>query len=142
MDYQRFNQDILLRVDVGEELMESVEKVVKEESIALATVSGIGALKSTVLGIYDVKERTYDEVHLDEFMEMSALLGNITTKEGTPYLHLHVTLGNRQGQGFAGHLKKGVVGGTAEILIHVLEGSVERKVCEKTGINIFDFLKD
>lgn len=142
MDYQRFNQDILLRVDVGEELMESVEKVVKEQSISLATVSGIGALASTVLGIYDVKERTYDEVHLDEFMEMSALLGNITTKDNAPYLHLHVSLGNRTGEAFAGHLKKGVVGGTAEILIHILDGTVGRQQCEKTGINIFDFSKD
>ncbi len=140
MDYKRFNDTIMLRVDVDEEVIESIEEVCHKEKVKVAEVTGLGALKYAELGVYHVPTKEYNVIELHEFMEMTALMGNVTTQDGEYYGHFHVNLGNEAGEAFGGHFKQGVVGGTAEIFIRIIEGAVvDRKVCDETGLNIFDF---
>ncbi|NLY08899.1 MAG: DNA-binding protein [Tissierellia bacterium] len=139
MEYRRFDNTIMLRVDYGEELVSSIEKVCREENVKLATVAGIGAFDSVEIGVYDVPTRNYEILTFNQFFELTSLLGNITTKDGDFYGHYHVTIGDEEGVVMGGHLKSGIIGGTGEIAITILDGTIERQKCDITGINVFKF---
>ena len=70
--------------------------------------------------------------------EMIALNGNITRKDGKPYLHLHIALSDENYSVFGGHLNSAVVSITAEIYVTALNGEVNRRVNPETNLNIFD----
>ncbi len=59
MNYKRIGSVIALRVDRGEEIVESVKKVCEKEQIRFAGISGIGAVAPAVVGQYRVAEKRY-----------------------------------------------------------------------------------
>ena len=69
-------------------------------------------------------------------------MGNITQKDGEPYLHMHITIGDpEKNEVHSGHLNKAVIGATSEIFVTVFDKKIGRQLDEKTGINIFEFEK-
>ena len=69
----------------------------------------------------------------------ASLNGNITRKDGSPYLHVHIGLATPDLSLFGGHLVECVISVTAEIFVNVLDCETGRRFDEKTGINIFHF---
>ncbi len=53
MEYRKFGSHYLVRIDRGEEVMESLMKMCREERILLGSVSGLGAADYAEIGIYD-----------------------------------------------------------------------------------------
>ena len=54
MEYQRKHQQLILRLNRGEELLSAVRAVCKEEKILSASVVGLGAADYVKLGVYSV----------------------------------------------------------------------------------------
>ena len=71
--------------------------------------------------------------------EITALVGNITTMDGKPYLHLHITCAASDGTVCAGHLIQGRISLPAEIVVDIIEGELIRKRSEELNINLIDF---
>lgn len=40
---------------------------------------------------------------------------------------------------FGGHLNKAIVSATCEMVIHIIDGKVDRKYNEDIGLNLFEF---
>ena len=119
MEFQKFADTYVVRLDKGEEIIASLQKLCETEQIALASVTGIGAADHAVVGLYDVGQRQYHKTELNGPMEITSLMGNVTQKEGAVYLHLH----------------------TGEIVVRTLPGKVERLLDETvTGLNLFRFV--
>lgn len=138
MDYQRFGNDIVLRLNPGEEIIESIRVLSLAENIQLGTVQGIGACGEVTFGFYHLDEQRYQTIDKNEDLELTSLMGNITTMNGEHYSHLHVNFGDANGNIIGGHLNKGIVSATAELFIHVINGKVNRQKEEKTGINCLE----
>ncbi len=68
-----------------------------------------------------------------------SLTGTINTMNGEFYTHIHMSAGNDKGEVFGGHLNKAVVSDTCEMVIDIIDGSVDRKYDEETGLNVFRF---
>lgn len=70
---------------------------------------------------------------INEFVgefEIVSLVGTLETDD----CHLHISISDKEGNVIGGHLKEGVVGTTAEIVICELEGlSFSREMDEETG---------
>lgn len=140
MEYRKFGNTIVLRLEVGEEIVESLTKLCAGENIRLAQVSGLGAANEITVGIFDTAEKQYYSKTYTGDFEIGALTGNLTRKEGEPYLHLHIVFGNPQKElCAAGHLNRAVISATAELLITVLDGEVGRRLDEAVGLNLFQF---
>ena len=68
-----------------------------------------------------------------------SLNGTINTMDGDFYSHLHMSAGNEKGQVFGGHLNRAIVSATCEMVITILDGTVDRKFDPDIGLNLFDF---
>ncbi len=139
MDYRRFGDTIVARIDRGEEILEQMEVIARKEEIKLASVSAIGAAGEITVGVYDVEKQAYHANHFTGDLEIVSLSGNISTKDGKYYAHLHMSAGDEEGRVFGGHLNRAVICATCEMFIRVLDGTVERKYDEETGLNVFSF---
>ena len=138
MRTKEFENAVALRLDVGDEIVESIKYACDKHGISCGVISGIGAAKSAVIGVYDIEKQSYNGIDVDEFCEIASLNGNVSTMNGELYLHLHAVLGGEK-KVYAGHLQSAVIGATAEIFITPLDGRIDRKRDDKIGINIFDF---
>ena len=54
MDYRRFNDTIIARIDKGEEIVAQVRRIAEAEQIKLASVEALGALSEFNVGLFDV----------------------------------------------------------------------------------------
>ena len=140
MEYRKFADTYVLRIDKGEEIIASLQALCEKENIRLASVSGIGAADRAVIGLYDVGSRQYHKTELEGAMEITSLLGSVTRKDGAVYLHLHINLCDKNMQIFGGHLNECRIGATGEIIVRTIPGQVGRLLDEKvTGLNLFQF---
>ncbi len=139
MEYKRFGDTYLVRIDVGEEIVEQLKALCRDENIRLAQVDALGAVKQAVIGVYDLTEQAYHREDLNEFMEIAGLTGSVTRMNGEVYPHLHATLAGQDNRVHAGHVIGLVVGATCEMFVRVLDGEVNRARDESLGINTIRF---
>ena len=52
MEYRKFPQGYVLRLDPGEEIVGSLTRLVEEEKVELASVSALGAANDVTIGIF------------------------------------------------------------------------------------------
>ncbi len=138
MVYKIFGDTIVVRIDRGEEILSTVINICKKENVKLASITALGAVDHAVVGLYRVAEKRYFPNTFDGEMEMTSLTGNVTTKDGEVYLHMHADFADEEGHVFGGHLNEAVISGTCEMFIHTISGTVERKADDVTGLNVFD----
>jgi predicted DNA-binding protein with PD1-like motif len=139
MEYRRFGSHYLVRIDRGEEVMESLTQMCREEGILLEAVSGLGAADYAKVGIYRVADHQFEGREFEGEQEVSSIVGSITQKDGEPYLHLHINLCDDNMNIHGGHLVRCRISGTCELIVTVLEGHVGRAYDEVTGLNLFEF---
>ena len=139
MDYRRFGDTYVLRLDRGEEICEALETLAVKERITLGQVDGLGAVDDLILSVYDNRARRYLTNPFSGPCEITSLVGNITTREGKPHLHLHLSAGDIRGNAVGGHLKRATISVTAEIMVRVLPGRVDRQFDPDLGIDVLAF---
>ena len=139
MEYRRFSDTIVLRVDPGEEICGALLNIAETERIDLAHISGLGAVNRFTTGVFDTVTKEYHANHFEGLFEIVSLTGTLTRKDGEPYLHAHLSAGDREGHVFGGHLNEAYVSATAEIIVRVIDGKVNRRMDERIGLNLYEF---
>ena len=140
MDYKRFDDTIIARIDRGEDIVEMLKEIALKEDIKLASVDGLGAIGRIETGLFDTAEKKYyNTCERDGDFEITSLTGTVTTMNDEYYGHLHLSAADREGNVYGGHLNKAVVSGTCEMVIRIINGRVERKFSDEIGLNLFDF---
>ena len=139
MDYKRFENTIIARLDKGEEVLEQLEVIAKKEQIRLASVSALGATNDITVGVFRTEEKKYYANHFTGDMEIVSLTGTVSTMKGSYYAHLHMSAGDDHGHVFGGHLNRCVISATCEMVIQIIDGTVDREFNEEVGLNTFCF---
>ena len=139
MDYRKFGAAYVVRLDPGDEIVEKILWLAAVENIRLATITGLGAVDNVTLGIFspDTKQYKANMFHAD--FEIVSLTGTITTQRGRPYAHLHMAVSDLAGRCYGGHLNRAVVSATAEIIMTVLPGEIDRQPDARIGLNLMHF---
>ncbi len=133
------NRAVVIRLEKGEEIVSSIEKACAEQGIKTGIVIGIGALSECTLFASASAERLEpDAKELKGPIELASALGDITLKEGKPYLHMHVSLGLAGTSALAGHLKRGVISLTGEFFILECATQLARKRDESLGMDLIE----
>jgi len=127
---------IVARLETGENYLNSLLKIAQKEKISSGIIlNSIGMLKNVELAYFQGKGK-YKRNRFKDPMEVTATQGNIGKTENGKYkLHVHTTLADESGYAYAGHLEKGTVWVTAEILILKLDKvKFIRKLENETGL--------
>ncbi len=139
MKAKKVNGGYIIRIDKGEEIVESIMSFVEDAKIKLATIQGIGATGELKIGLFKAAEKSYKATVLKGDFEIVSLVGNITQMDNKPYLHLHITVADESHKCFGGHLNYAKVSATFEGFISVIpDTEVERSYNESIGLNLFD----
>ena len=147
MQFRRFGNKYIVRMDRGEEIMSCLEKFCTQERITLAEVKALGAIDDFSVGLFDVATKKYHVNHFEFPAEIVNLWGTITTKDGKYYAHIHMSAGDEKGRVWGGHLNSARVSATCEMIVYDLsEGDtkgyvVERKFDEEVGLNLIEFVE-
>ena len=103
-----------------------------------AELRAIGALKTARLAFYDQSAHTYGEFAVDAPVELLALLGNVSRKDGATFVHAHATLAGHDGACVGGHVAPGCEIFACELLLQELVGEpLEREFDEVTGLALW-----
>jgi hypothetical protein len=123
----------------GDEALGCLQKFVEQEAIAAAQFTGIGAFSSAVLKYFDWDKKRYSEIPVREQVEVASLIGDVALDpSGAPALHIHLVLGKRDGSAFAGHLGRGEVRPTLEIVLHESPAHLHKRHDPETGLALID----
>lgn len=139
MEFKRFGNKVVLRLNKGEEVVESLKNLCKEQSIRLGSVSGVGAVNKATIGLFEAGAKKYHSTEVTGDMEIASLVGNVSEMNGEVYLHLHIVLTNNDYHAFGGHLNSAFISCTGEIVIDVIDGQVDRAFSEEIGLNLIKF---
>ena len=139
MEYKRFNNFVVARIDKGEEILSKIKEISLAENIKLANVNALGATNDFTVGVYKVSEKKYYSNHFQGDFEIVSLTGTINTMNHEFYTHIHMSAGNDKGEVFGGHLNEAIVSATCEMIIHIIDGEVDRIHDDEIGLNLFSF---
>lgn len=126
----------VVRLDPDEEILATLTDFVLKEKIEGAIIQGIGAVKDSVLGYFDVHEKVYKEQTFADDMELISLMGNLSWVEDEPFIHAHVLLSGSDFVGRAGHLFSSVIAVTGEFSLQPTGRRIERALDERTGLKL------
>ena len=139
MEYRKFGNRYMVRMDPGEEILTKVKELCKAENITLGEFRGLGAANELELGLYDVTKKQYFKEEYHGQYEITSLFGTISEKDGDVYLHAHLSAGTLHGVSLGGHLSRAVISGTCEMIVEPMERHAGRAVNELTGLNDLKF---
>jgi uncharacterized protein len=122
----------------GTDLYEELTKTVQKENIRTGHISAIGATTHAVVAYYDQTTKKYNPLEFSGGMEILNLNGNISVRDGKPFVHVHILLGDPKGNVFGGHLLPGTKLFACEVTIDEFEGEeFARAHDERTGLYLW-----
>ena len=124
--------------DIGDEVMEGLRAFAREHDLQAAQFTGIGAFSEVTLGYFDWESRDYEEIPIQEQVEVLTLAGDVAVKGDEPQVHAHVAIGKRDGSAHGGHLMRARVRPTLEVILVESPGHMRKRVNEEAGVALID----
>lgn len=137
MKSKKFGSKFIVRIDKGQEIINTLKQFCKDNDIKLGTVGGMGSTNNATIGLFETKRKKYHSINLVGDYEIDQLTGNISTMNGEVYIHVHVNLSDSSYSSFGGHLNSAIVSATCEIVIDIIKGEVDREFSEEIGLNLY-----
>lgn len=130
-------------LEPGDEAMACLKDFARAEGLTAASFTAIGAFERAELAYFDWEAKQYCPIPVAEQAEVASFIGDVVRdKDDEPVVHVHVVLGLREGTALAGHLQRGVVRPTLEIIL--TESPVHIRKCpdRESGIALIDLEAD
>ncbi|RZP25943.1 MAG: DNA-binding protein [Candidatus Actinomarinales bacterium] len=141
MFYRKRNYDKVhvVKLDKDVLLLESLTEFAKKEKIEFAEINFIGAIQNAKVMYFDQKMKKYVHHEFPEGHEVLNGMGNISLLDGEPFVHVHVTLADKDGSAIGGHLDEGTKVWLIEAIITELKGpnDIERKFDDELCLNVW-----
>ncbi|MET8307213.1 PPC domain-containing DNA-binding protein [Micromonospora sp. NPDC005173] len=125
---------VVVAVDKGEDAVAAIHQAATQSDIRGARVTAVGGFHSAEVGYFDRERRDYVRIPVDEQVEVLSLLGDIADDRGKIALHVHTVLGRRDGTTVGGHLMRGEVWPTLEVIITEVGASLTKQIDPETGL--------
>lgn len=125
---------VVVVVDKDEDAVAAVNEVAARRDIRAAQVTAVGGFHAAEVGYFDRERRDFQRIAVPEQVEVLSLVGDIAENQGRPALHAHAVLGRRDGTTVGGHLLRGEVWPTLEVVITEVAASLRKSVDPETGL--------
>lgn len=120
----------VFRIAKGKDLVEELQSFVLRQGIHFGEIMAIGAVERATIGYYHQSSRKYETLTFNDDLEITSCLGNISIKDGQPFVHAHMTLADRAGKVIGGHLMPGTIIFACEVIIHEFGGEAAVRVVD------------
>src|SRR5262249_45123485 len=127
-------REFLLVLDDGDDVMQSLIAFAQQHDITGASVQGIGAFSKATIAYWNKTTKVYEEIAVDEQVEVLSISGSLATSGEEIKVHAHVTLGRRDGSAIGGHLLRATVFPTLEVFITDVGARLVREKDAATGL--------
>lgn len=128
----------MARLTRESDLLEELTRMVTMLDIKAGTMQVIGAVSKLVLGYYHQDRREYETLDLPGHWEIASGLGNISIRDGAPFVHVHIVGSGADGRAVGGHLVAGTIVFAAEAYVRALDGEPPvRTPDESTGLALW-----
>lgn len=136
MKWRKKDDIIVVIMEHGEDFIENIKKLMESPELPelAVVVTALGMLNDVETGYFDGEK--YEIHRLPEPVELLGISGLITKETDPPY-HFHVTLGKKDGGVAGGHLLKGRVWNTVEMVL--LLGEIKLKRIPLRNLKLLDF---
>jgi len=138
MEYKRIENKIVFRLEKGDMLMESTQRIATAENIKLASINGIGACSKIEMGYIDLSIKEYIFKTFEGNLEILQATGNITLKNGEPFPHIHISVSNDECKAFGGHLNEATISATFEGVMQIIDHEIHREFNEDLGLALMN----
>jgi predicted DNA-binding protein with PD1-like motif len=128
----------VLVFDLGDEVMEELQRFATEHHLDGAHFTAIGAFSDVTLGYFDWERKEYRENEVSEQVEVLTLAGDIASNDGTPAVHAHVVLGRSDAGALGGHLLRAHVRPTLELILTETPRHLRKRHDEESGLALID----
>jgi predicted DNA-binding protein with PD1-like motif len=105
----------------GEDLLDGLNRAVKELGLKAATLQVIGALEQATVGFFDQEAKEYRPISTGH-VEIASGVGNVSLRDGEPWIHLHLVLSREDGAAVGGHAMDGCRAFVVEAYFRALAG--------------------
>jgi len=120
----------------GSKIPDDILAIAKKERVVTARVEAIGGVEELRLAYFNRHARRYEEHDFKEFLEVTGILGNVTLKDGKPFLHIHGTFGRSDLSTLAGHVMTAKVFPLLEVVITPTRNRALRRFDDSLGLNV------
>ena len=134
MQYKQIGEDYFIYVEKNEKVMHTITKFCNSQGIKNGKISGIGAVKQTEIGAYDIVAKTYIKKEFLGVLELVSFEGNVTLKDDKSFVHAHVVLSNHEMKTLGGHLFETTVAAVGEFFLRKFDGDGYRELNEEVGL--------
>ena len=121
MEWTRSDEDLLVRLDPGEEIHSTLQQLADDVGFnAAAITSGIGRTRTNIYG-YMNNDGIYIKRELENPSELVSLSGNIArTQDGKAFTHIHCCWSDDDNNVHAGHMFSSTIAVVAEIHLRIM----------------------
>ena len=128
----------IIRLPRKADIIDYLTRFCEKNRIFLGSIQLIGATSVATIGYYDQKTHEYAKTTFREEMEIVSCSGNVSLKEGKPFLHLHAVLGDTKLRCYGGHVFPGSEIFAAEAHIQELTGAERTRLPDnETGLALW-----
>ena len=96
-----------VRLERGSDMLQGLNEAAAKLGVEAGTVQAIGAVTDLVIGYFDQDRKEYRTTSIPSSFEIGSGVGNVSVKEGKPFVHLHVVATGPDGAAVGGHLMEG-----------------------------------
>jgi len=133
--WYELRRTIIGQLTHGADLLEGLTQFVQKENIRCGRIHGMGATTHAIVAYYDQNMKQYKPMEFKGGMEILNLHGNVSIRDGNPFVHVHILLGDQQGRIFGGHLMPGTKVWACELFLDEFDGEeLVREHEEETGL--------
>lgn len=119
----------------GDEIMAGLQAFAREHELAASHFTAVGACRAVMLGYFEWETKRYRGIPLDEQVEVLSLVGDVSlASDGTPQVHAHIVVGKSDGTAHGGHLLRGTVRPTLEVILTESPTHLQRQLDPDAGI--------
>jgi predicted DNA-binding protein with PD1-like motif len=101
MRSKKLDSGTVLIFDTGDEVVSTLTAFAKENHIAGAHLTAIGAFSDAGIGYFDLQKKDYLKNQVNEQVEVVSLIGDIAIDKDEPKVHAHVVVGKKNGTAMA-----------------------------------------
>ena len=136
------SREFIIRLERDEDVLPTLVAFCEQKAIRSGVFQGIGAVKDSKIGYYDLATKKYGQKEYPAEMEVASMTGNVAIVDGKPFIHCHAVLSGiaagTENQPIGGHVFETKVAVTLEIRLTAFNGSIERALDNEIGLKLLD----